>query len=122
MTKGILVDELLITLWAYHITLKQPTEETLYALTFGAEALIPVESSLDTLRTSDPSELSEALDEAQRETRSSSRKNGRVPQQSLSSTGETHQAKSFQKRRSCPPTNFQGGETETKLRRSLHNC
>ena len=63
MTKGKLVDELPITLWAYHTTLKQPTEETLYALTFRAEALIPNESSLDTLRTSDPSELSEALDE-----------------------------------------------------------
>ena len=58
MTKGKWVDKLPITLWAYRTTQEQPTRETSYALAFGVEALIPVKSGLDTLHTSDTSELS----------------------------------------------------------------
>ena len=62
-TKGKWVDELPIALWAYGTTPRQPTGETSYALAFGAEALIPIESRLDILRTRDTTELSQALDE-----------------------------------------------------------
>ena len=49
--KGKWVDELPIALWAYRTTPKQPTKETPYAFAFEAEALVPVESMLETLRT-----------------------------------------------------------------------
>ena len=62
LTRGKWVDELPIALWAYCITSKQPIGEMPYALTFGAEALIPIESRLETLRTCDTSELAHALD------------------------------------------------------------
>ena len=61
--KGKWVDELPIAPWAYHTTPKQPTEETPYALAFGSEALIPIESGLETLHTCDTSVLSQALGE-----------------------------------------------------------
>ena len=61
--KGRWVNELPIALWAYHTIPKQPTRETPYALAFGVEALIPIESELENLRTNDTSELSQALDE-----------------------------------------------------------
>ena len=59
------VDELPIIPWAYRTTPKQLTRETLYALAYGVDALIPIEFELETLRTSDTSELSQALDELQ---------------------------------------------------------
>ena len=50
-------------LLAYRTTPKQPTRENLYAFSFGVEALIPMESGLTPLRTTDTSKLSQALDE-----------------------------------------------------------
>ena len=61
--RGKWVDKLPIMLWAYCTTPKQPTGETPYALAFGAEALIPIESRLGTLFTCNTSGLSHALDE-----------------------------------------------------------
>ena len=66
-TNGKWVNELPIELWAYHTTLKQPTGETPYALVFGAEKLIPIESEHETLSTNDTSELSQALDRLEEE-------------------------------------------------------
>ena len=61
--KGKWVDKLPIVLWAYCTASKLPTGKTPYALAFGAEDLIPIESDLETLRTYDTSKLSQALDE-----------------------------------------------------------
>ena len=61
--KGKWVDELPIALWAYRTTPKQSIGETLYALAFGAGALIPIKSLLQTLRTNDTFEFSHTLDE-----------------------------------------------------------
>ena len=57
------VDELPIGLRAYRTTLKQPTEETPYALAFGTEALILVEFRLENLCINDTFKLSQVLDE-----------------------------------------------------------
>ena len=57
------MDKLPIALWAYHTTLKQPIGETPYALAFGVEALIPIESGLEIMSIDDTSELSHTLDE-----------------------------------------------------------
>jgi hypothetical protein len=45
------VEELPSVLWAYRTTVRTPTKETLFKLTFGTEAVIPVEIRLTTLRT-----------------------------------------------------------------------
>ena len=57
------MDELPVALWAYKTTPRQPTRETPYALAFGAEAQIPIESGLEPLRAFDPTELEQSLDE-----------------------------------------------------------
>ena len=46
---------------AYRTTLRQPTRETPVALAFEAKALIPMESELDVLCTSDTTVLALAL-------------------------------------------------------------
>ena len=61
--KGKRVDELPISLWAYRATPRQPTRETPHTLAFGAEARIPIESVLDPLRSNNPAELLQALEE-----------------------------------------------------------
>ncbi len=45
------VEKLPSVLWAYRITFRNPTKETPFKLTFGIEAVIPIEIGLTTLRT-----------------------------------------------------------------------
>uniref|UniRef100_A0A2N9ESE9 Integrase catalytic domain-containing protein n=1 Tax=Fagus sylvatica TaxID=28930 RepID=A0A2N9ESE9_FAGSY len=49
--KSMWVEELPSVLWAYRTTVRTPTKETPFKLTFGTEAVIPVEIGLTTLRT-----------------------------------------------------------------------
>uniref|UniRef100_A0A2N9H5S1 Integrase catalytic domain-containing protein n=1 Tax=Fagus sylvatica TaxID=28930 RepID=A0A2N9H5S1_FAGSY len=49
--KGMWVEELPSVLWAYRTTVRTPTKETPFKLTFGTEAVIPVEIGLTTFRT-----------------------------------------------------------------------
>ena len=49
--KGLWVDELLGVLWAYRTTHKTTTGETLFALTFGHEAVVSAEVGTTTNRT-----------------------------------------------------------------------
>ena len=48
--KGIWPDELPSVLWAYQTTVRTPTGKTLFRLTYGADAVIPVEVGLTTYR------------------------------------------------------------------------
>ena len=48
--KGIWPDELPSVLWAYRTTARTPTGETLFRLTYGADAIIPVEVGLTSYR------------------------------------------------------------------------
>ena len=41
--KGVWPDELLGVLWAYRMTVRTPTGETPFKLTYGSEAVIPAE-------------------------------------------------------------------------------
>ncbi|KAK3005160.1 hypothetical protein RJ639_017166 [Escallonia herrerae] len=61
--KGIWVDELPKILWAYNTTTRTPTRETPFSLSFGMEALIPVDIGLQSihLTTYDPVQNEEAL-------------------------------------------------------------
>jgi hypothetical protein len=58
--KGLWPEELPSILWAYRTTVRIPTGETPFRMTFGSEAVVPVEIGLTTLRTS-------AYDEQQNE-------------------------------------------------------
>ena len=49
--KSMWLEELLSLLRAYRTTVRTPTRETLFKLTFGTETVIPVEIGLTTLRT-----------------------------------------------------------------------
>ncbi|KAK3035506.1 hypothetical protein RJ639_033965 [Escallonia herrerae] len=61
--KGLWVDKLSKILWAYNMTTRTPTGKTPFNLSFGTEALIPVEVRLPSLRltTHDPVQNEEAL-------------------------------------------------------------
>ena len=48
--KGKWMDELLEVLWAYRITVRTPTGETPFSLSYGFEAMIPVEIVMSLLR------------------------------------------------------------------------
>jgi hypothetical protein len=48
--KGDWADDLPEVLWAYRTTRRTPTEETLYALAFGTEAIIPAELGSGSLK------------------------------------------------------------------------
>ena len=48
--KGIWPDELLSVLWAYRTTARTPTRETLFRLTYEADAVIPIEVGLTSYR------------------------------------------------------------------------
>ena len=50
--KGRWVEELPHVLWAYRTTPRRSTGETPFTLTYGAEAVIPLEANFPTLRTS----------------------------------------------------------------------
>ena len=50
--KGKWVEELSHILWTYRIMLRRSTEETPFSITYGAEAVIPLEIGFPTLRTS----------------------------------------------------------------------
>ncbi len=49
--KGLWLEELPNVLWAYMTIARTPTEETLFSLSFGTEAVIPVEIGLTSFRT-----------------------------------------------------------------------
>ncbi|KAK3002810.1 hypothetical protein RJ639_019376 [Escallonia herrerae] len=61
--KGLWVDELPKILWAYNTTTRTSTGETSFSLSFGTDALIPVEIGLPSLRvvTDDPVQNEEDL-------------------------------------------------------------
>ena len=46
------MEELLYVLWTYWTTPRRLTGETLFSMTYGAEAVIPLETSFPTLITS----------------------------------------------------------------------
>ena len=50
--KGKWVEELPHVLWTYRTTPRRSTRETPFSMTYGAEAVIPLETSFPTLRTS----------------------------------------------------------------------
>ena len=51
-TKGKWIEELPHVLWTYRTTPRKSTGETLFSMTYGAEAIIPLENGFPTLRTS----------------------------------------------------------------------
>ena len=51
-TKGKWVEELPHVLWTYRTTPRRSTEETPFSVTYGAEAIIPLETGFPTLKTS----------------------------------------------------------------------
>jgi len=51
-TKGKWVEELPHILWMYRITPRKSTRETPFSMTYGTEAVIPLEIEFPTLRTS----------------------------------------------------------------------
>uniref|UniRef100_A0A2N9HZF6 Uncharacterized protein n=1 Tax=Fagus sylvatica TaxID=28930 RepID=A0A2N9HZF6_FAGSY len=61
--KGLWPEELPSILWAYRTTVRIPTGETPFQMTFGSEAVVPVEIGLTTLRTStyDEQQIEEQL-------------------------------------------------------------
>ena len=79
------VEELPSVLWAYKTTVRTPMKETPFKLTFGTEAIIPIEIGLTTLRTTFHKEENEGqlqlnldlLDEKKK--RKSSTKNRTLP-------------------------------------------
>ena len=48
------MEELPGVLWAYITTARKPTDISLFALTYGMEAVIPTEIGLPTIRTATP--------------------------------------------------------------------
>ena len=64
--KGKWVEELPHVLWTYRTTPRRSTGETPFSLTYGAEAVIPLETSFPTLRTSsfNPSSNNELLEKS----------------------------------------------------------
>ena len=50
--KGKWVEELPHVLWTYRTTPRRSTEKTPFSMTYGAEAVIPLETGFPTLRTS----------------------------------------------------------------------
>ena len=49
--KGIWVEELPQVLWTYRITPRRSTGENPFSMSYGAEAVIPIETGFPTLRT-----------------------------------------------------------------------
>ena len=49
--KGRWVEELSYVLWAYRTTPRRSIRETPFSMSYGAEAVIPIETSFPTLRT-----------------------------------------------------------------------
>ena len=50
--KGKWVEELPHVLWTYRTTPRRSTGETYFSMTYGAKAVIPLETSFPTIRTS----------------------------------------------------------------------
>ena len=50
--KGRWVEELPHVLWTYRITPRKSTRETPFSMTYGTEAVIPLENGIPTMRTS----------------------------------------------------------------------
>ena len=48
------MDELPGVLWAYRMTARRPTGISPFALTYGMEAIVPIEISMPTLQTDMP--------------------------------------------------------------------
>ena len=64
--KGKWVEELSHVLWTYRTTPRRSTGETPFSMTYGAEAVIPLETGFPTLRTSSftPSNNDELLEKS----------------------------------------------------------
>ena len=64
--KGRLVEELSYVLWTYRTTPRRSTGETPFSMTYGAEAVIPLEIGFPTLRTTsfNPSSNNELLEKS----------------------------------------------------------
>ena len=64
--KGRLVEELSYVLWTYRTTPCRSTGETPFSMTYGAEAVIPLEIGFPTLRTTsfNPSSNNELLEKS----------------------------------------------------------
>ena len=62
--KGKWVEELPYVLWAYRTTPRRSTGETPFSMSYGAEAVIPIETGFPTLRTQsfNPSNNDELLE------------------------------------------------------------
>ena len=52
------MDELPGVLWDYRTTVRKPTDISPFTLTYGMEAIIPIEINMPTLRTDMPEQLS----------------------------------------------------------------
>ena len=48
------MDKLLRVLWAYIMTARRPTSISPFVLTYGMEAIVPIEIAMPTLRTDTP--------------------------------------------------------------------
>ena len=48
--KGIWVDELFEVLWAYRITVRTPTGETPFSLSYGYKVMVPIEIRMSSLK------------------------------------------------------------------------
>jgi len=59
--KGNWSEQLYHVLWSYHTTIQSSTGETPFRLTYGADAVIPVEIGEPSWRTTNPPENNEAL-------------------------------------------------------------
>ena len=51
--KGNWAEELLNVLWAYQTTPRRSTGETPFSMTYGVEAIIPIEIGLSSMRVTD---------------------------------------------------------------------
>ena len=60
------MEELPHILWAYRITPRRSTRETPFSMSYGAEVVIPIETSFPTLRTQpfNPSNNDELLEKS----------------------------------------------------------
>ena len=54
------LEKLIDALWAYRTSIRTPTGQTPYALTFGMEAVLPYENFLPSLRVQLDQEMSES--------------------------------------------------------------
>uniref|UniRef100_A0A2N9GJ57 RNA-directed DNA polymerase n=1 Tax=Fagus sylvatica TaxID=28930 RepID=A0A2N9GJ57_FAGSY len=129
--KGMWVEELPSVLWAYRTTVRTPTKETPFKLTYGTEAVIPVEIGLTTLRTTFHNEGEnegqlrlnlDLLDEArERAARRIALYQGKMARRHLnkSDTHEVHKSDTFTRCTSQTPTRCTS-QTPTRCKSDTH--